>query len=405
MKNVNEVFMMRAIINFCLLLITVVISSQVNAKTQSSLTVEEMRLANALVAMPTIKEYFNWSKFKDQWPHITDHSVAQRAMARLGDEIWQHNKVQVQSGKIVDDRPLYWNRLAIKHFIKQSPSVFLESQLNALLEVFENSSRGYSDLGFSQHTNKKILLTGFDPFLLDRNLEQSNPSGLNALLLDGKVIRYQTSINGKLQTITAEINTAMIPVRFEDFDQGEIESLLAPFYATNSVDMIVTISMGRRNFDLEHFPGLRRSSKAPDNLNVYTGASLNNPVIPLLTDKPLASEEFVEYSLPFQAMMQAKGDFKVNDNKEVTILTSGKANDFIAVNLAELSDKVSVQGGGGGYLSNEISYRSIRLRNILKSTIATGHIHTPSIKDFDRLTNKKITEQIEAMLILALPEI
>jgi pyrrolidone-carboxylate peptidase len=405
MKNVNEVFMMRAIINFILLLITVVISSQVYAKTQSSLTIEEMRLANALVAMPTIKEYFNWSKFKDQWPHITDHSVAQRAMARLGDEIWQHNKVQVQTGKIVDDRPLYWNRLAIKHFIKKSPSVFLESQLNALLEVFENSSRGYSDLGFSRQTNKKILLTGFDPFLLDRNLEQSNPSGLNALLLDGKVIRYQTSINGKLKTITAEINTAMIPVRFEDFDQGEIESLLAPFYATNSVDMIATVSMGRRNFDLEHFPGLRRSSKAPDNLNVYTGATLNNPVIPLLTNKPLASVEFVEYSLPFQAMMQAKGDFKVKDNRGVTIFTSGKANDIIAVNLAELSDKVSVQGGGGGYLSNEISYRSIRLRNILKSTIATGHIHTPSIKDFDRLTNKKITEQIEAMLILALPEI
>jgi pyrrolidone-carboxylate peptidase len=405
MKDVNEVFMMRAIINFFLLLITVVISSQVYAKTQSSLTIEEMRLANALVAMPTIKEYFNWSKFKDQWPHITDYSVAQRAMARLGDEIWQHNKVQVQSGKIVDDRPLYWNRLAIKHFIKQSPSVFLESQLNALLEVFENSSRGYSDLGFSRQTNKKILLTGFDPFLLDRNLEQSNPSGLNALLLDGKVIRYQTSINGKLKTITAEINTAMIPVRFEDFDQGEIESLLAPFYATNSVDMIATVSMGRRNFDLEHFPGLRRSSKAPDNLNVYTGATLNNPVIPLLTNKPLASVEFVEYSLPFQAMMQAKGDFKVKDNRGVTIFTSGKANDIIAVNLAELSDKVSVQGGGGGYLSNEISYRSIRLRNILKSTIATGHIHTPSIKDFDRLTNKKITEQIEAMLILALPEI
>jgi pyrrolidone-carboxylate peptidase len=405
MKDVNEVFMMRAIINFFLLLITVVISSQVYAKTQSSLTIEEMRLANALVAMPTIKEYFNWSKFKDQWPHITDHSVAQRAMARLGDEIWQHNKVQVQSGKIVDDRPLYWNRLAIKHFIKQSPSVFLESQLNALLEVFENSSRGYSDLGFSRQTNKKILLTGFDPFLLDRNLEQSNPSGLNALLIECKVISYQTSINGKLKTITAEINTAMIPVRFEDFDQGEIESLLAPFYATNSVDMIATVSMGRRNFDLEHFPGLRRSSKAPDNLNVYTGATLNNPVIPLLTNKPLASVEFVEYSLPFQAMMQAKGDFKVKDNRGVTIFTSGKANDIIAVNLAELSDKVSVQGGGGGYLSNEISYRSIRLRNILKSTIATGHIHTPSIKDFDRLTNKKITEQIEAMLILALPEI
>lgn len=405
MNKFNEVFMLRVIINYFLLLITVITPSQANAKTNPSLTIEEMRLANAVVAMPIIKGYFNWSMFKDQWPHITDYSVAQRAMARLGDEIWQYSKEQVQTGKIVDDRPLYWNRLAIKNFTKQSPSNFSENQLNALLEVFENSSRGYSDLGFSKQTNKKILLTGFDPFLLDRNLEQSNPSGLNALLLDGKVIRYQTSINGKPQTITAEINTAMIPVRFEDFDQGEIESLLAPFYATNSVNMIATISMGRRNFDLEHFPALRRSSKAPDNLNVYTGAALNNPVIPLLTGTPLASDEFVEYSLPFQVMMQAKGDFKVNDNKGVTILSANKAKDIIAINLAELSDKISVQGGGGGYLSNEISYRSIRLRNMLKSNIATGHIHTPSVKDFDRLTNKKITEQIEAMLILALPEI
>jgi len=393
--------MVFTMINIILLSVLFIITPQVKASSQPSLTIEEMRLPNAVVAMPELESYFNGSMFKDQWSHIIEFSIAQRAMAQLGDEIWQHSKVQVQTGKVVDDRLLYWTRLAFKRFIKQSPSVFSGSQLNALLEVFETSSRGYNDMGFSHDTDKKILLTGFDPFLLDRNLKQSNPSGLTALLLDGVVIEYQQGD----KKITAEINTAMIPVRFEDFDQGEIESLLAPFYLENRVDMIATISMGRSNFDLEHFPGLRRSSNAPDNLNVYTGATLDNPIIPSLSGVALISEEFVEYSLPFQTMMRAKGYYKVNDNRGVTILTLGKAHEIIAVNLAELTDKISVQGGGGGYLSNEISYRSIRLRNMLKSNIPTGHIHTPSINDFSTLTNKRITAQIEAMLILALAEI
>jgi len=59
---------------------------------------------------------------------------------------------------------------------------------------------------------------------------------------------------------------------------------------------------------------------------------------------------------------------------------------------------VSVQGGGGGYLSNEISYRSILLRNRLGSTIPTGHIHSPRIKPFDDKINQVIVNKIQAML-------
>ncbi len=369
--------------------------------TKVNLTIEEQRVDKAQQVMPVNIHYFAADVFKSAWPKVTNYQAAKQLLANLGDDLWSFAKHQVQTGKLVDDRPLYWSRLALKRFIKQTSKHFSDSELIALLEVFERHSRGYRDLAFSQATDKKILLTGFDPFLLDRNIKQSNPSGLTALLLDGVVIEYQQGD----KKITAEINTAMIPVRFEDFDQGEIESLLAPFYATNRVDMIATISMGRSNFDLEHFPGLRRSSKAPDNLNIYSGADLNKPIIPLLTDRPLVGEEFVEYSLPFQAMMQAKGHYKINDNRGVTVLRSGKATDIIALILAELRDRVSLQGGGGGYLSNEISYRSIRLKNLLQSTIPTGHIHTPSINDFDQSINKKITAQIEAMLILALAEI
>ncbi|ALO33780.1 hypothetical protein CMT41_02895 [Colwellia sp. MT41] len=376
-----------------------------DSSTQITLTIEEQRVAKAQLAMPELTDYFDWSAFKGNWLKVTDYAVAQRAVNQLGDELWQYSKVQAQSGKLVDDRPLYWTRLAMLSFIKTSLSSFTTSELAVLLEVFENSSRGRSDLAYSKATDKRILLTGFDPFFLDINIKQSNPSGLAALLLDGTVIEYQGIIAGVKKTITAEINTAMIPVRYGDFDQGEIESLLAPFYALNSVDLIVTISMGRSDFDLEHFPGLRRSATAPDNVNVYTGANKTNPLVPSLLRVPLRGDEFVLFSLPYQAMMKANGKYKINDNRGVTILESGKAKDISANSLRELSDKVSVQGGGGGYLSNEISYRSIVLRNKLDSTIPTGHIHTPRISDFDGKTNQAIIEQIKAMLVNALSEI
>ncbi len=375
------------------------ISLYSNAKTP--LTIEEQRVTNAQQAMSGVNAHFDWSTFKNSWAKKTTFILARQSLSLLGEQLWQYSKEQAKNGQVVDDRPLYWTRLAIISFVKSSENKYSQTELTALVETFENTSRGRNDLTYQQATDKRVLLTGFDPFLLDRNIKQSNPSGLAALLLDGIVIEYMQ--NGK--TITAEINTAMIPVRYADFDQGEVESLLAPFYALNSVDLIATISMGRSDFDLEHFPGLRRSATAPDNVNVYTGANKNNPLIPSLLKVPLEGDEFVLFSLPYQAMMKAKGAYKIHDNRGVTILEAGAAKDITANSLAELTDKIAVQGGGGGYLSNEISYRSIALRNKLGSIIPTGHIHTPRISGFDASTNQKIISQIEAMLIQALAEL
>jgi pyrrolidone-carboxylate peptidase len=60
-----------------------------------------------------------------------------------------------------------------------------------------------------------------------------------------------------------------------------------------------------------------------------------------------------------------------------------------------------VEGSGGGYLSNEISYRAILLQNQLGSRIPTGHIHTPSIAGFEADTEAAIVEQVKAMLTAA----
>ncbi len=194
--------------------------------------------------------------------------------------------------------------------------------------------------------------------------------------------------------ISAEINTVMVPVRYEDFDQGIIESLLAPYYALNNVDMIATISMGSKDFDLERFPGKRRSVTAPDNANIVYGGTATAPKISSLNDRPLPGNEFVTFSLPVKQMQQAKGPFPINDNHKVVTLEKA----FEPQSLKELEGAIAVKGGGGGYLSNEISYRSIRLRDELNSDIPTGHIHTPRIQQFEPETEAKIVKQIKAML-------
>lgn len=368
----------------------------------NQLTVEELRLEKAATKMPDVVNVFanNIDNFRQAWKKANNYQEAKKTTVNHAQQLWLDATKKAQYSSTFDDRPLYWARLFVSKIIRATAPSFSPSrlQLKALLASFEYGSRGRMDLEYTKATDKKILLTGFDPFLLDRNINQSNPSGVAALKLDGQVITYQG--------ITAEINTVMIPVRYQDFDEGMIENLLAPYYALNNVDMIVTVSMGRKEFDLERFPGKRRSVTAPDNLNVLSGGSKQNPVIPTLHDKPLPGEEFVLFSLPVAKMQQVQGPYKVIDNHKVTSI--GKSLKPIVIEpqiLSELTDHIAVSGSGGGYLSNEISYRSIRLKDQLNSTIPTGHIHTPRIQQFDPDVEEKIIKQIRSMLAISLESI
>ncbi|MCW8834269.1 MAG: hypothetical protein OQK03_13190, partial [Colwellia sp.] len=333
--------------------------------------------------------------FTEQWQRADKFDQARDAVISHGENLWRDAKQQIAEANSFDDRPLFWARLKFSKAIRTLDPRFKLSAVEreSLLHLLEESSRGRTDLTYRTNSNKRILITGFDPFLLDRHIDQSNPSGVAAMLLDGQVISYKG--------ITAEINTVMVPVRYIDFDQGIIEDLLAPYYALNNVDMIITISMGRKDFDLEHFPGKRRSVTFPDNLNVSSGGDKTSPIISKLNKELLPGAEFVEFSLPYQAMQKAKGDYKINDNRKVVTLAKAMEPN----SLTELAGKIAVSGSGGGYLSNEISYRSIRLRDQLNSSIPTGHIHTPRIKQFEPEIEKKIVEQIKGMLQQSLSDI
>lgn len=348
--------------------------------------------------MPSVVNRLNArvSEFDDQINKAGKYTTLMQLVLRHGDLLWQDAVTSYKDSGDQDDRALYWARLQMTSSLRQARAFksLLPDQQAKLLWQFELLSRGQADVKFDRNTQKRILVTGFDPFFLDRHLDQSNPSGANALALDDVVI----SANG----ISAEIETLIVPVRFKDFDQGMIETLLTPYFAKQNVDMVVTVSMGREDFDLEHFPGLRRSAKAPDNLNVFTGADAETPLAPLLNNKPLNGPEFVRFSLPYKAMQNATGQYKVNDNRFVQTVAKGE---FYPQRLDELRNETSVQGSGGGYLSNEISYRSILLRNDYAPVMPVGHIHTPRIKAYEPEKTQAIIEQIKRMLGLAITEI
>lgn len=316
--------------------------------------------------MPEIFDDWSYEQF--------DNAAAPEA----GRNLWNQEVQFVQQGR-VDDRPLYWRRLAEREHREQfSPQGQAE---------FERASRGFDDLTFSEDADLRILVTGFDPFRLDDHLTQSNPSGYVALRLAGQ--QWSTPL-GK-----AEIRTCIVPVRYPDFDAGLIESLMEQVNADKPVELLVTVSMGRTDFDLERFPGRRRSVEGPDNLGLMSGGSLLSPAVPPFKGGQLGGEEFVEFSLPVEAMTEVEGPYAVNDNRVVTTL---QRETFEAHSLAELTGETSVSGSGGGYLSNEISYRVINWCNQNNIALKTGHVHTPKMAGYDKKTLEAISEQTIALI-------
>ena len=356
-----------------------------------ALTVEELRIDKAFKVMPSVASRLSVrvEKFASQLNKATNYTVLTQLIIRHGMELWLDAKKSFNQLNDYDDRPLYWTRLQMSKALRSTKTfaTLLPNQQRKLLWTLELLSRGQKDVKFDKKADKKILLTGFDPFFLDRHINQSNPSGVVALSLDDLVI----NIEGK----SVEIEVLIVPVRFADFDQGMIEELLTPYIQDKSVDMVLTLSMGRESFDLERYPALRRSANAPDNLNILTGATKNKPLVPKLKGATLQGPEFVEFSLPISAMLQGAGKYQVNDNRKISTLLGGT---FKGQSLTDIVKQTSVSGSGGGYLSNEISYRSILLRNQYYLTLPVGHIHTPKIKAFDQQALSDIVNQTKNII-------
>ncbi|KPC85929.1 pyroglutamyl peptidase [Streptomyces sp. NRRL WC-3753] len=305
---------------------------------------------------------------------------ARAVVAREGAALWRRAVDRVQGrgparGDLSrdDDRPLYWARLAMTRELRTwEPGFGLgERQRAALLAELERTSRGQADLRLprGEHDKgtgvKRVLLTGFDPFTLDRDIRISNPSGAVALALDGTVIDTPDG--------PARVETAVFPVRWADFAEGAVERALRPYLPR--VDLFTTVSQGRvGRFDVERTNGAWRGG-FPDNENVS-----RTETVPVAD--PASQPQWTTTTLPYAAITAADtGRFPVYDNTRVTEVPAGGTEAVVRPD-GPTPGSTAREGGGGNYLSNEIAYRATLLRDRLglRGTLPGGHVHTPVLQ-------------------------
>ena len=293
-----------------------------------------------------------------------------------------------------DDRPLYWARVAMTRLLTQwVPQEKLRPTARAkLLDVLETTSRGQDTVRTHHHGDgarvRKVVVTGFDPFTLDVDTRIGNPSGAVALALDGRKIRTKRG--------WARIETAMFPVRWDDFADGEVERTLAR-RVKRGLDALVTVSQGRPDqFDLEVWNGAHRGGFA-DNENLERTGTIPVPDgYPTVTPQP----QFTRTSLPVKRMKkQDTGDYRVRINREITEMDPSTGEERTHTD-GPTPGWQALAGGGGDYLSNEIAYRATLLRDGAGADNAGGHVHTPvlGVPDKKRISDRGYVSRRDAIV-------
>ncbi|MFJ1593768.1 pyroglutamyl peptidase [Kitasatospora albolonga] len=339
------------------------------------LTVEEERLDRAAP-----REILRRSGFDALAPRFAralegsrGYAQVERAVTRHASALWRRAVDRAQgrgpaTGDLSrgDDRPLYWARLALSRELRTwTPRFGLDDrQRGALHTALETSSRGQDDIRRPGRQVKRVLVTGFDPFTLDRDVRIGNPSGASVLALDGTLVRTAEG--------PARIEAVVFPVRWTDFAEGAVERALAR--QLPHLDVFATISQGRQGrFDVERTNGAWRGG-FPDNENLSRTGTV--PV----TD-PASQPQWTSTTLPYRELTEADtGRFPVYDNTEVTEIPAG-ADRPVTRPDGPTPGSAARAGGGGDYLSNEIAYRATLLRDRLgPAKLPGGHLHTPVLQ-------------------------
>ncbi|MFD6912815.1 pyroglutamyl peptidase [Streptomyces virginiae] len=302
---------------------------------------------------------------------------ADRLVDAWGEALWQASVRRAQTqrpgGDLApgDDRPLYWARLGMTAALARWQPEFTADRAG-LRARFEDASRGLTNNAFRTAPGvRRVFISGFDPFGLDAEIRRANPSGSAALQLNGRRV---TLADGS----PAEIRAVVLPVRYSDFDAGMVERAFAPRMAGGpaSADIITTVSQGYPGiFTLEDWAGRARSADPyPDNVRALSGGTREHPVTaPGLGPGP----EFIRTTLPASAVTAAvQSPYPVLLNSDVTEIPAGGTTPVDRTDGPTPGSR-AVAGGGGGYLSNEVAYRSNRLRAELAPRLPGGHLHTP----------------------------
>ncbi|WP_235921370.1 C15 family peptidase [Lentzea tibetensis] len=348
------------------------------------LTVEEQRLDDTLApGGPAVgPELTKRAGFDDDVERFTQKLCrtfvkrqAQQTAEQAGADLWR-TAVKRAQGKeqthdVFDDRPLYWARLQMTKALRQwQPRFALDGQERAkLVQGLDWASRGIGDINFPNKKAKRIVLTGFDPFQLNGpTVRRSNPAGAAALQLDGREI---DTPEGKVV-----VQAAVLPVLWGGFDEGIVEQFYGSAVKAKPQGF-VTVSQGRPGrFDIERWAARWRGG-FPDNNDLRSFGT-----VPNAAGWPQPATEFIETTLPFQKMIDAKTTpYPVAFNLsfcEWPVGTTPGVGPRSCRTDQPTPGAVAAVGGGGDYLSNESMYRANRVRiGMQANNVVGGHLHTP----------------------------
>ena len=382
-----------------------------------ALTVEEQRLTRALGPNPEpvadqLLRRSGFDRFLEPFSTALctapNYEVAETIMVSHGRELWRAAVDRVQGrgpagGDLSrsDDRPLFWARLQMTRALREwQPRFLLTAAQRAQLEwTLERASRGQLDINFPVGDGiKRMLVTGFDPFGLDgnkgRDIRNGNPSGAIIMALDGSAILTPSGV--------AFVETAILPVRWRDFELGMVEDTVGPFMqeGPRQLHASMTISQGGSRMDIEGWNG--RYHTRPDN-------NLANPCPQGPTDDlhapgclitppsrwiPFEAPQWTRTSQPYASMIAAGTQpFIAFLRTSVNEFVTCTGRDTIARDNGPSSlQACAFRGGGGNFLSNEIAYRVTLLRDRFGRAIPAGHLHVPIMTVFAPETLYDITD-------------
>ncbi len=308
--------------------------------------------------------------------------------------------------------------------------VATDKALGALMRIresFELAARGEADVDFTSGLTEKqqaaavnVLLTGFDPFEHSGSLgvpEKGtwNPSGAAVLALDGQRLDVASTAGAKAR---AAVEGVVLPVDYAQFKGGLVEQVVGAH--VNEVDAVLTISedpniapgapvrleryavgvhhIGSVDENIPAAPGqssigpaiVESNAKVTD---IATGAELKSKKAAEAVPRPDVGEDvtfqFADAATADAALkalgLPAKGVARVEitDAGAIQRIAStakrGPKEKEISFTAGSKTFSASViSGPGGSFLSNEVSFRVLRLlaeKKLARDPISF-HTHT-----------------------------
>ena len=268
-------------------------------------------------------------------------------------------------------------------------------------DAFHYAARGATTLSFARHVRRgvtlvRILVTGFDPFSDGGPVPPGtvNPSGAAALAMD----------NTKVQSgrVAAAVEGVVLPVSFQDFRAGMVERIVRPLVQSRQVDAVLTVSQDANipttgPLEIERYVvGVHNETGAPTAIPTATPGGLGPAVIEAQAPvEQIAAETELAprgrnpgieqptigmgITFRFETAEQASRTrsalkLPAGIGPEVTISDRLALERIInsmqrQPNGIDISFRIGgqvftatvLEGPGGDFLSNEVSYRVLRL--------------------------------------------